>query len=165
MAQESVWADQGLSDLALPEPALTDREPALIVPPPRPLAPLVEPLREPKIRSLAQQKVVIPKHRQLKGWPAPRTVFKPPGPVVARVPDAVSCLSLFTTVAGTPIDPREEKDRLLSIRRQVAVAQSLSIELRIRRIVGGMTDPKLQKGAPVHPPLGHVKVSRSCHML
>jgi tubulin polyglutamylase TTLL6/13 len=115
--------------------------------------------REARNRALAQQKVVVPISRRVRFLSTPRTVFKPPPPVMAPI----SFVPLFRWFAGVPIDGREERDRLLCIRRQAGVGQSLGLELKVRRLVTFATEARQQRlvPVPIPPRFGHLQVPQA----
>jgi hypothetical protein len=123
--------------------------------------------RDARIRSFAQQKLIIPKSRQVRPLPAPRSLFKPPAAVIATINEPAPCMSLFRVVAGASIDSREERDRLISLRRQAGAGHALGLEAQLRRLVNFASQCQGQRLVPiaVPPSMGQVKPSPSFHVM
>jgi hypothetical protein len=130
--------------------------------------PVVLKPKEALARAVAQLKVIIPKSRPPRPFPTSR-VIQPKNVVPCVLPaEPFSPLMSFADIQGIPIDPREERERIQNLRRQLCASQLLGLAPRVARIVNGGIESRTQGAVlplQLHLPMGHVKLSQPCHIV
>jgi tubulin polyglutamylase TTLL6/13 len=114
----------------LPKPKEV-KETIVVRPKPQEPAVIVKP-KESVVRSVPQQKAILPRYHQWKPFPTPRPMI---AKAVIQTQEPITLMILFERVQGEVIDINQEKERIQQLRRQLCAAQMLGLAAKVNRIV------------------------------